>query len=227
MNYGFTAGIEKEFDDIANGKMKWNQMIDNFYIPFHSTVKEAHDVKKVQYVRELGVDPESGNNVFAKIGRYGPMIQIGEASEDGPKPRFAKLMHNQNIDDIELKDALKLFQLPIEVGEFNNEPVKVSIGRYGPYALYKNKFYSLGKTANVFETSLEEAIEIIKAKDKASEPIKVFEEHEIQVLNGRYGPYIKCKGKNVPLPKGTDAKTLELDKCLEIIENHAKKKKGK
>ena len=227
MNYGFTAGIEKEFDEIASGNMKWHQMIDDFYVPFHNTVQEAHDVERVNYTRELGKDPESGNPVFARIGRYGPMIQIGEASEDGPKPKFAKLMPNQNIDTIEIKEALKLFDLPRIVGQFNNEDVKLSIGRYGPYALYKNKFYSLGKGANIFETTLEEAIEIIKAKDEANKPIMVFEKEEIQVLNGRYGPYIKCKGKNTPIPKGTDAKTLNLTKCLEIIDAYQAKKKKK
>ena len=227
MDYSFTANIEKEFDEIATGQIEWNKMINNFYLPFHSNVEETKTAKRVQYSRELGIDPKSGNKVFAKVGRYGPMIQIGEVVEGGEKPKYAKVLPTQNIDSITLEDSLELFNLPRELGSFNDETIKVSIGKYGPYALYKNKFYSLGKNANIFEVSMDEVIEIIKQKDKASEPIKVFEKEDITVLNGRYGPYIKTNGKNVPIPKKTDVNSLELDGCLQIIEDYKNRKKKK
>ena len=229
-NYSFTAEVEKEFDDIAQGKLGWDQMIENFYGEFHVKVEETESLERssVQSSRELGVDPDSGKKIVARLGKFGPIVQIGE-NGDEEKPKFASLKQGQFIESISLEEALDLFKLPCELGEFENSPMVVGIGRFGPYVRHDNKFASIPKTDDPYSISAERAIELIEEKRKADAQkfIKVFEENpEVQVLNGRYGPYIKAGKKNVKIPKGKDPKGLTLEECLELAEK-APEKKGR
>jgi DNA topoisomerase-1 len=226
MDYNFTAEVELHFDEIADGKVEWHGMIDEFYKPFKATVeKTLNEAERVTGERELGVDPKSGKPVIARMGRYGPMIQIG-APDDEEKPQFAKLRPNQSIQTITLEEALKLLELPRTLGDFEGEEVKVSEGRYGPYVLHNGKFYSLRKDQDPHEIPLKEAIALIEEKrDKeAKKLIKEFEAEGIKVLNGMYGPYIKSGRLNYRIPKGTDVESLTLEQCLEIIKNAPEKK---
>ncbi|MDD2528214.1 MAG: type I DNA topoisomerase [Lentimicrobiaceae bacterium] len=219
MDYNFTASVEKEFDEIAQGQKVWNQMIREFYHPFAKQVKETMEKsEKVKGERLLGKDPESGKNVYARIGRFGPMIQIGE-SEDEEKPKFASLKKGQSIETIELDDAMKLFDFPRSIGEYENAELTVAIGRFGPYVKHKSAFYSLAKTDDPTTVDAERAIEIIeeKRKKELEKTIKVFDEAPgVQVLNGRYGPYIAIGKNNYRIPKGTDPAALTLEQCRQI-----------
>jgi len=233
-NYSFTAEIEKELDDIAQGKIKWNEMIDNFYQEFHSKVEITHNIDRssVGSARELGTDPASGKSVYTKLGKFGPYVQIGESNNDDEqleKPRYASLRKDQLIESITLEDALELFKLPRDIGEFEGMMMTVAIGKYGPYIKRDNKFYSLEKTDDPITVTVERAIEIIEAKRKADSEkfIKVFEENpEVMVLKGRWGPYIKAGNKNVKIPKGKVPEELTLEECLELAAN-APEKKGR
>lgn len=227
MDYNFTAKVEKEFDDIAEGKEQWVDMLRNFYSPFHSTVETAMQAEhqKTNVERELGVDPKTGHRVSARIGRYGPMVQIDGA--EGEKPRYAALKKGQLIASITLEEALDLFALPRTVGEMDGKEVVIGVGRFGPYVRFDGKFTSLAKTDDPYTITLERAQELIEEKakkDKAAKtPLVTFpEEPGILVLSGRYGPYISFEGKNYPIPKSTDPATLTLDAARAII---AKKKK--
>jgi len=219
LDYNFTASVEKEFDEIAQGQKVWNQMIREFYYPFAKQVKETMEKsEKVKGERLLGPDPESGKNVYARIGRFGPMIQIGE-SEDEEKPKFASLKKGQSIETIELDDAMKLFDFPRSIGEYENAELTVAIGRFGPYVKHKSAFYSLAKTDDPTTIDAERAIEIIdeKRKKELEKTIQVFKEApEVQVLNGRYGPYISIGKNNYRIPKGTDPAALTLEECRQI-----------
>ncbi|GAB1404620.1 type I DNA topoisomerase [Lentimicrobium sp.] len=219
LDYNFTASVEKEFDEIAQGQKEWNQMIKEFYYPFARQVKETMEKsEKVKGERLLGQDAESGKNVYARIGRFGPMIQIGE-SEDDEKPRFASLKKGQSIETIELDDALKLFDFPRSIGEYENAELTVAIGRFGPYVKHKSAFYSLAKTDDPNTLDTGRAIEIIeeKRKKELEKTIRVFDEApDVQVLNGRYGPYISIGKKNYRIPKGTDPAELTLEQCRQI-----------
>src|SRR5690606_15050132 len=191
MDYNFTARIEQEFDEVAEGKLQWNKMIDDFYNPFKKDVEETIEhAERISGERELGIDPASGKKVIARMGRYGPMVQIGSANDE-EKPQFAKLKNTQSIETISLEEALELFKLPRTLGEFEDKQVTVNIGRFGTYIQHDGKFYSLGKNYDPYEVTLEEAIPIIVEKREAKEKktIKVFEKEKIQVLNGPYGPY--------------------------------------
>ena len=188
LDFGFTADVEKQFDEIAAGKKVWNVMIDEFYKPFHQTIETTtKESKKVTGERQLGVDPTTNEPVLAKMGRYGAMIQIG-ATEDEKKPRFAKLRANQSIETINFDEAMELFKLPRVVGAFEDKDIKVSIGRFGPYVQHDSKFVSLKKEQDPYTITLDEAIELIKAKREAdiNKFIMEFKDHDIQVLNGRY-----------------------------------------
>ena len=224
MDYNFTARVEKEFDDIAEGNVVWNEMIDNFYQPFHGKVEKAlKHSERSKGERILGKDPKTGKQVSVKIGRFGPLAQLGEASTDGEgeKPQFASLQAGQHLETITLEEALDLFKLPREVGEYENKKVTVAIGRFGPYVRHDNKFVSLGKEDDPFSINLERAIELIEAKREKDRKaiIKVFdEEPELRVLNGRWGPYISFKKKNYKIPKKMKAEDLTLEDCLKIIE---------
>jgi DNA topoisomerase-1 len=219
LDYNFTASVEKEFDEIAQGQKVWNQMIREFYYPFAKQVKETMEKsEKVKGERLLGPDPESGKNVYARIGRFGPMIQIGE-SEDEEKPKFASLKKGQSIETIELDDAMKLFDFPRSIGEYENAELTVAIGRFGPYVKHKSAFYSLAKTDDPTTIEAERAIEIIdeKRKKELEKIIQVFKEApEVLVLNGRYGPYISIGKNNYRIPKGTDPAALTLEECRQI-----------
>jgi DNA topoisomerase-1 len=229
MDYNFTASVEKEFDEIAMGEKSWPEMIRSFYDEFHSKVDEALESKPVKssQMHELGIDPKSGKPVFVKIGRFGPVAQIGGAEGDEEKPRFASLKKGQLIATITLDEALALFDLPRKLGEFEDKEVVIGVGRFGPYARHDGKFVSLAKTDDPYTIELPRAIELIeqkRIKDKRmKEPIKTFaEEPGLQVLNGRYGPYIAFDGKNYRIPKGQEPEGLTLEACRAII---AKSKK--
>ena len=223
MDYNFTASVEAEFDDIAEGKMIWNEMIDKFYQPFHLKVENAiQNSERSKGERILGTDPKTGKQVSVKIGRFGPLAQLGEGSADGEgeKPQFSSLRAGQHIENITLEDALELFKLPRDLGEFENKKVTVSIGRFGPYIRHDNKFVSLGKEDDPYEVSLSRAIELIDAKrDKDDKSvIRVFdEEPELKVLNGRWGAYISYKKGNYKIPKKAEAEKLTLEDCMKII----------
>ena len=231
MDFNFTASVEEEFDKIANGKKEWQKMIDEFYVPFHQQVeKTGNESERFKGARELGTDPKSGRPVIARLGRYGAMIQIGEA-EDEEKPKFASLQKDQRLETITMEEALKLFAYPKHLGEYNEEEVLLSVGRYGPYIKCGKRNYSLDKGIETGSVTLEQAILIIEdQKEKQSKKtIKEFtEEPELLVLNGRYGPYIAYKKKNYKIPTGNTPEDLTLEECRQIIENApAKTKRGK
>ena len=234
IDYSFTAKVEEEFDQIAQGYQQWDKMIDTFYGGFHKKVEDTEQIERssVGSSRELGVDPESGKKVIARLGRFGPVVQIGEANpddEEAEKPRFASLLKGQFIENITLDEAMELFKLPRTVGEFEDKVVTAAIGRFGPYVRHDNKFVSLGKEYDPLTVTLEVAIELIEAKRKADAEkyIKVFDENpDVQVLNGRWGPYIKVGRKNVKIPKDKVAEELTLEECLELAAN-APAKKGR
>ncbi len=222
IDYNFTANVEKEFDEIAEGRTVWNQMIKEFYRPFHQQITDTTDnAGKFSGEKKLGVDPASGKNVFVKVGRFGPMVQIGD-TESEDKPRFAGLRKDQSMEGITLEEALKLFDFPRSIGNFESKEVTVAVGRFGPYVKHNNAFYSLQKTDDPVTVGIERAIELIEAKrDKAAQSvIREFEnEPELKVLNGRYGPYISFKKNNFKIPKETDAATLTFEACMKIIDN--------
>ena len=219
IDYNFTADVEKEFDDIADGKLEWHRMLEEFYTPFHAQVTETLEkASKFKAERELGNEPETGNPVLAKMGRFGPMIQIGKA-DDEEKPRFASLRNGQSIDSISLEDALELFQYPKSIGHYEESEITVAIGRFGPYVKHKSAFYSVPKDQDLALVSEQDAIDLIEAKRKKDleNIIQIFEKEEIRILKGRYGPYITQKKKNYKIPKGTKPEDLSLEQCLEII----------
>ena len=212
MDYNFTARIEEEFDEVALGKMQWNKMIDDFYLPFKKDVeKTIETAERISGERDLGIDPVSGKPVIARMGRYGPMVQIGK-QEDEEKPRFAKLKNTQSIETINLDEAMELFKLPRTLGQFEDSDVQTNIGRFGPYIAHDKKFYSLGKEFDPYSISLEEAIPIIIEKRAAKEErtIKVFEKEKIQLLRGPYGPYIKQGLRNYKLNKDQQERVADL-----------------
>jgi DNA topoisomerase-1 len=196
MDYGFTAKIESGFDEIALGRQKWNTMLDGFYTPFKKDVEETMETaERIKGEKELGVDPVSGRKVVARMGRYGPMVQIGDVSDE-EKPRFAKLKPNQSIETISYEEAMDLFRLPRTLGEFEGKPVVVNIGRFGPYIGHDEEY-------DPYEVMIDTAVPIIEEKRKSKEErtIRVFEKEKIQLLRGPYGPYIKKGLRNFPIPK--------------------------
>ena len=228
MNFNFTASVEKEFDEIAVGKLDWPNMIERFYNPFHSKVDSAtQNSERSKGLKILGEDPDSGKPISVKIGRFGPIAQIGEASDE-EKPRFASLLKGQSLETITLEEALDLFRLPREIGDFENEQMVIGVGRYGPYVRHRSKFYSLEKTDDPYTIQLDRAIQIIQEKRTVEENrnIKQFdEEPELLILNGRYGPYISFKKKNYRIPKSRKPEELTLAECREIIEKSATRTK--
>ena len=231
LSYNFTANVEKEFDEVATGKVGWTQVIDKFYKKFHPTVEKTltSSERKVGG-RTLGTDPKTGKPVTAKIGRYGPYVQIGTA-EDTENPVFASLRPGQSIDNITLEEALDLFKLPREVGEFEGKMLTVAIGRFGPYIRQGNSFYSIPKGEDPLNISLERAIEIIltKREEEKKKIIKTLgENNQIQILNGRFGPYISFEKKNYKIPKNIDPAALTYEQCMEMIQEQVgTEKKGK
>ncbi len=230
MDYNFTASVEKEFDHIANGDMTWDEMITRFYTPFHTMVDRAIETQttKNSQVRVLGVDPATGQQVKARIGRYGPMVEI--EAEDGGKSRFASLKKGQLIESITLEEALDLFSLPRNLGKYEGEDLMVGIGKYGPYVRYGNSFASLQKNDDPYTIQYERAVQLIEqnkqAQAAASMPLKSFaEDKDMLVKNGRYGAYIAYKGKNYRLPAGKKAEELSYEDCVAIVSSGSKKRK--
>ena len=222
MDFGFTAKIEGEFDEIALGKLKWSKMLEEFYNPFHETIEHTlENAERAKGERELGFDPISGKKVIARMGRYGPMVQIGHQDEE-EKPKFAKLKASQSIETISFEEAMELFKLPRTLGMFEDSEVTVNIGRFGPYAAHDKKFYSLNKEMDPYTVTLEELAPMIAEKRKAKDErtIKVFEKEKIQLLRGPYGPYIKQGLRNFKLTKEQQDKveTLTIEEVKEIIE---------
>ena len=228
LNYNFTADLEERFDLVAEGKAQWKKEIRGFYDVFHPEVERANDMRLEHKVGErvLGTDPASGKPVSVKIGRFGPVVQIGE-STDEEKPRFASLRKDQSVFDITLADALKLFELPRDLGSFEDETVTVAAGRFGPYIRHAGKFVSIPRTLSPLDITLEEAVELIKAKREADSKklVKTFDEDpELQILNGRYGMYLSYKKSNYKLPKTVeDPAALTREECLAIIESQESK----
>lgn len=235
MDYSFTANIEEEFDKIAEGKQVWSKMVGDFYKPFHKDVEHTlENADRAKGERELGIDPKSGKPIIARMGRYGPMVQVG-AQEDEEKPKFAKLKPAQSIETITLEQALELFKLPRNLGKFEEEDVQVSIGKFGPYASHNKKFYSLNKEMDPYTVELEEISPMITEKRQAKDErtVKVFEKEKIQILRGPYGLYIKQGLRNYKLNKEQQERAGELtiEEVNTIIEhlkaNPPKKIRGK
>ena len=226
VDYNFTAEVEKQFDEIASGKLQWNKMLDKFYSSFHATVTKALEKKdRKTTVRILGSHPETGEQVLVKMGRYGPVAQIGNP-EKGEKPRFASLTKDLLIEMITLEEALNLFRLPRTLGTVEGEEMVTGIGRFGPFLRYRNKFYSLKKGIDdPYTITAERAMEIIKEKNENDSKKILNSFGEINVMNGRYGPYITKDKQNYRIPKGTDPLKLTKEDCLSIIERSQKAKK--
>lgn len=230
IDFSFTATVEKEFDEIAQGHKNWSDMIGSFYGGFHEKVESTESMERseVGRSRELGADPDSGKPVIAKLGKFGAMVQIGEYDEESEeKPKFASLRTGQFIESITLEDALELFKLPRVVGLYEDKEMVAAIGRFGPYVRHDGKFVSLGKEIDPLQVTADQAIELIEAKRKADAEkfIKSFDENpEVQVLNGRWGPYIKFGRKNVKIPKGKEPISLTYEECVELAEKTPEKK---
>ncbi len=232
IDFSFTARVEKEFDDIAAGGQNWEDMIGSFYGKFHQSVEETEQVSRqdINSSRLIGVHPVNGKNMTARLGRFGPLVQIGEADDE--EKQFASMKKGQFIENITMEEALELFKLPRDIGMFEDKKMVAAVGRFGPYVRHDGAFYSLGKEQDPLSITEAEAIELIENKREADakKHIKSFEENpEIQILNGRWGPYIKLGKDNFKIPKGKEAESLTYAETLEIIEAQpdATKKKGK
>jgi DNA topoisomerase-1 len=228
VDYNFTAGVEEQFDEIATGNLKWTEMIDSFYSPFHKTIENTLESKnRNKGVRILGQHPETGEQVVVRMGRFGPVVQLGEASE-GSKPRFASLLKNQLLETITLEEALNLFRLPRTLGKYNDEELVAGTGKFGPYVRFKGKFYSLKKGVDdPFTITIDRAVELILEKNETEKKKILKEIGVIQVMNGRFGAYIRKDGLNYRIPKGTDIEKLTEEDCERIIDKSTKSKAGK
>lgn len=232
MDYNFTAKVEQEFDDIAKGMMEWTAMLKDFYGPFHTIVEDTlENSERATGERILGEHPQNGRKVLARIGRFGPMIQIGDEAEDGEKPQFASLRGNQSISTITLEDALELFKLPRTLGEMDGQAVKANVGRFGPYVQVGKVFVSIPKEEDPMTIDLDRALELYKLKLEADAKklIKTFDENpDVQILDGRWGPFLKIGKNNYKLPKTAVPAELTLEECLSIAESQGTtKKRGK
>jgi len=220
LDYNFTATVEEEFDEIAEGQLVWQEMLKEFYFPFHNKIEDTLETsKKIKGEKLLGNDPSTGLNVYVKIGRFGPMAQLGE-TDNTDKPRFAALKKGQSIETITLEETLDLFKLPRSLGEFESSEMVVSIGKYGPYIRHNSSFYSLPKQDDPLEVTLERAVEVIheKRQEEIRKLIRKYtEDPDIKVLNGRYGPYISFKKENYKIPKGKNASDLSYDDVKTIV----------
>jgi len=227
VDYHFTAEVEGQFDKIADGKLKWTGMLDKFYSSFHKTVEESLEKKNRKTgVRILGIHPETGEQISVKMGRFGPVAQIGDQN-NGAKPRFASLARNQLLETITLEEALNLFRLPRSLGLYEGDEMVIGIGKFGPYVRYRNKFYSLNKVVDdPYSVTVERAAEIIREKSENEKKKVLRDFDDIRLLNGRYGPYLAMEGKNYRLPKGTDLEKITREDCIRIIEKSEKTKKS-
>jgi len=233
MDFNFTAKVEEEFDEIAEGKIQWTKMLSDFYKPFHKNVTNTSEhSERASGERLLGVDPLTGKNVYVRIGRFGPMAQLGEGNDENNKPKFAGLRKDQRLETITFQEALDLFKLPRVVGQFEDKDMTVAIGRFGPYVRHNSIFVSLKKEDDPMTITADRAIELIKAKRQADidKYIKTFPERpDVQLLNGRWGPYLVIDKNNFKLPKGTDAASaaqLTLQDCLDIAADPKNASKG-
>lgn len=227
MNYNFTANVENQFDEIAKGNSNWTSVIKDFYEPFKEKVKNAGAGDEKVGVRSLGKDPSTKMEVFARHGRFGPMVQLGDKKEDGDKVKFAKIGKDNSVDEITLEQALELLKWPRIVGKHKKKDVSVSIGKFGPYVKYDGNFTSIGEEQDPLKITLKECVELIKEseKEKKKRVIKEFKSKDIYVLNGKYGPYIKKGSKNFKIPEYEEANSLTLKKCEDIIKNSKKRKR--
>ena len=224
MDYSFTARIEEEFDEVAEGKMKWHKMIDDFYLPFKKDVdKTIETAERAKGERELGIDPITGKRVVARMGRYGPMVQMGEILDEEEKPHFAALKRDQSIETITLEEALDLFKLPLTLGEYEGEQVYVNAGRFGPYVKFGEAFISLSKGEDPLEVDLDRAIELIKEKQKADAPIALYDGKPVTKGKGRFGPYIKWNNMFINVPRRYNHDNLSKADIDELVEAKIKK----
>ena len=230
MDYNFTAKVEQDFDRIAEGDETWTDMMKSFYKSFEPVVEETMNSRQQHKAgeRQLGKDPKTGKPVFVKIGRFGPVVQIGTA-DDRDKPQFAQLPKDQSMETITLEEAMELFKLPREIGEYEGKPVTIGAGRYGPYVLHDRQYTSLPKGTDPMSITLDEAIVLIQEKRQqdSKKHMKFFlEDPKLEILNGRYGPYLAYDGKNYRLPKNLHEKATELtyDECMKIIQSTPAKK---
>jgi DNA topoisomerase-1 len=224
MDYSFTARIEEEFDEVAEGKMKWHKMIDDFYLPFKKDVdKTIETAERAKGERELGIDPITGKRVLARMGRYGPMVQMGEVLDEEEKPHFAALKRDQSIETITLEEALDLFKLPLTLGEYEGEQVYVNAGRFGPYVKFGEIFISLAKGEDPLEVDFERAVELIKEKQKADAPIAMYDGKPVTKGKGRFGPYIKWNDMFINVPRRYNHDNLSRADINELVEAKIKK----
>ena len=227
VDYHFTAEVEEQFDEIALGNLKWTSMLGKFYSPFHKTVTSTLEKKERKTGgRVLGNHPETGEPVSVRMGRFGPVAQIGDSAVT-EKPRFASLSKNQLLETITLEEALDLFRLPRSLGEYEDGEMVVGIGKFGPYVRYKSKFFSLKKGVDdPYTLTFERAVEIILEKNETDKKKVLKDFGDIMLLNGRYGPYLVKDKQNYRLPKGTDAEKLTKEDCISIIEKNDKTTKS-
>ena len=227
IDYNFTASVENEFDSIANGSKDWKSIIDKFYNPFSLVIDDVQkNAKRETGERVLGLDPKSGRQLSVKLGKYGPIAQIGKVDED-EKPLFASLLPDQQISKITAEEALKLFELPVYVGDFENERVEANIGRYGPYIRYNKVFIPIPEGFNPFTITIEKSIDLIKAKIEAQKPILVYKSHDVTKGKGRFGPYLKWNNSFINVNKNYDFDNLTEEDCIELIEQKIQKDKEK
>ncbi len=218
MDFGFTAKIEAEFDQIAEGKTEWSKMIDGFYKPFHTTIEHTlENAERAKGERELGIDPATGKKVIARMGRYGPMVQIGDTANEEEKPRFAKLKPSQSIETITMEEAMQLFTLPRTLGEYEGQELAVNVGRFGPYIKLGEQFISIPKGEDLHEMELERAIQLIREKQEADAPIGFFQELPVTKGKGRFGPFIKWNDMYINIPRAYNYDTLTQQDINELV----------
>ncbi|WP_205511199.1 type I DNA topoisomerase [Longitalea arenae] len=227
MDYGFTARIENEFDEVAAGKLKWNNMIDDFYIPFKKDVDNTIETaERIKGERELGIDPQSGKKIVARMGRFGPMVQIGDANDE-EKPRFAGLRRGQSIETITLEEALQLFELPKTLGELEGQEISVNLGRFGPYIKFGEQNISMPRGEDPFGLTMERALELIGEKQKADSPIGFYDGKPVTKGTGRFGPFIKWNDMYINVPRRYDFENLSQANIDELVEAKIKKEENR
>ncbi len=224
MDFGFTAKIEAEFDEIAGGNLTWSNMIDGFYKPFHDTIEHTlENAERAKGERELGIDPISGKRVIARMGRYGPMVQIGDTSDENDKARFAKLKQTQSIETITMEEAMELFSLPKSLGEYEGVELSVNLGRFGPYIKLGDQFISIPKGEDLHEMDLSRAIELLKEKQAADAPVAFYNELPVTKGKGRFGPFIKWNDLFINIPRAYNFDALSQQDINELIEKKMEK----
>lgn len=228
MDFGFTARIEEEFDQIAEGKISWSKMIDGFYKPFHETIEHTLETaERAKGERELGIDEATGKKVIARMGRYGPMVQIGDTADETEKPRFAKLKQTQSIETITMEEAMQLFSLPRTLGEYGGQEVSVNVGRFGPYIKFGEQFISIPKGEDLHEMELDRAIELINEKQQADAPIAFYEDLPVTKGKGRFGPFIKWNDMFINIPRAYNFDALSQQDINELIEKKIAKEENR